>query len=69
MSLFFQDKEGTEKVLAILEQIEDLANHFSSVDANKQKMYLQGMNLWTEDLQEAIEELGNSSTTTNSTSK
>jgi len=69
MSLFFQDKEGTEKVLAILEQIEDLANHFSSVDTNKQKMYLQGMNLWTEDLQEAIEELGNSSTTTNSTSK
>jgi hypothetical protein len=63
-SSFFQDKEGTDKILAILETIEGLASNFESVSPEKQTMYLQGMGLWTEDLQEAIQALGNGTDTT-----
>jgi len=66
-SPFFQDKEGTDKILAILETIEGLTSNFESVSPEKQAMYIQGMGLWTEDLQEAIQGLGNGTNTTTTT--
>jgi hypothetical protein len=62
-SLFHRGSEGIERVKDILSTIQVTADNFPA-DPEKQAMYIQGLTLWTEDLQEAIQELGTTPTTT-----
>jgi hypothetical protein len=68
-SPFFQNSHGIEKVKDILSTIQTTADNFPSDDPAKQAMYIQGLGLWAQDLQEAIEELNGTSTTNTTTTK
>lgn len=66
-SPFFQNSHGIEKVKDILSTIQVTADNFPSDDPAKQALNIHGLGLWAQDLQEAIEELGNGTDTTTTT--
>lgn len=63
-SPFFQNSEGIEKVKDILSTLETTANGYAEASPERQAMYVQGLNLWAQDLQEAIQALGHDTNTT-----
>jgi hypothetical protein len=53
----FQNCTEIERIRLIAGILEQIADNYESVDTEKQQMYLVGMDLWTQDLQQAVTDL------------